>query len=132
MKALRKLVRDQRGSSAVEFAVVGNVFLMVILAVCYLGIMLWHESHLNWAVDAASRLAAVDSTTTQTAIATAVNNYLTSVGMDTASVSYSVATVSGVKVGTINATLIETLTVPLFSTVHLTYTASAKIPQPSS
>ncbi len=129
-RLLSRLIAERDGTAAIEFAIVGNVFLLFILGLGYTSIMLWHEAHLNWAVDTASRLAAVKTTTTQADISTAVNSYLSSVGMGTASVTYSVATLGGAKVGQINATLTETMVVPLLSTFHLTYTASAKIPQP--
>jgi Flp pilus assembly protein TadG len=129
-RLLGRLVRDESGAAALEFAIVGNVFLLLLMGISYTAIMLWHKSHLNWAVDAASRLAAVNTSVTQADMTTAVNNYLTSVGLDTASVTYSVQTLSGVKVGLINATMTETLRVPLLNTFHLTYQASARVPQP--
>jgi len=126
---LRRFIRARDGAAALEFAIVGNVFILVLMGISYTAIMLWHKSHLNWAVDAASRVAAVNTSVTQAQMTTAVNNYLTSVGMDTATVTYSVQTQGGVKVGLISATLSETMTVPLLSTYHLTYSASARVPQ---
>jgi Flp pilus assembly protein TadG len=130
---LRSLVRETSGSAAIEFAVVGNVFLMFVIAIAYAAIILWHEAHLDWAVQRSSRLAALGGTTvTATDIQTAVNGYLTSVGMNPATVQYQVSTLGGAKVGQITASMTETFSVPLFKPLHLTYTASADVPQPDS
>ena len=64
-------------------------------------------------------------------IKTAVNGYLSSVGMNPATVDYQVSTMGGAKVGQINATMTETFTVPLFKSFNLTYSASADVPQPN-
>jgi Flp pilus assembly protein TadG len=128
-RLLARLVREQGGAAALEFAIVGNVFLLLIMGISYSAIMMWHKSHLNWAVDSASRIAAINSSATQADISTAVNTYLSNVGMSPATVTYSVVTTNGVKVGQISATLSETMTVPLLRSFHLSYQASAKVPQ---
>lgn len=129
-RKLPSLVRDTSGSAAIEFAVVGNVFLMFMICIAYAAIILWHEAHLDWAVQRSSRLAALGGTVTSTDIQSAVNGYLTSVGMNTATVQYQVSTMGGAKVGQITASMTETFTVPLFKSFHLTYTSSANVPQP--
>jgi len=125
---LDRFVRDSSGGAAVEFAVVGNVFLMFIICIAYVAIILWHEAHLDWAVQRSSRLAAL-GTTTASDLQTAVNGYLSSVGMNPATVQYQVNTMGGAKVAQISASMTETFTVPLFKPINLTYTSSAKVPQ---
>lgn len=121
---------DVNGSTAIEFAIVANAFLMLLLGTGYLSVMLWHEANLNWAVQSGARLVALNSSVTQSDISTAVNNYLSSVGMGSATVHYSTSTAGGVTVGTINASKSEQFVVPLFNTYNLTLTASANVPVP--
>lgn len=123
-------LRDRGGSAAIEFAIVGNVFLMFLFAIAYLAIFLWHAANLDWAVEAASRVAVVNSSATQSDIQTAVNNYLSSVGMGSATVQYNVTTSNGVKVAQITASKSESFAVPFFSTKNLNYQATADVPQP--
>jgi Flp pilus assembly protein TadG len=123
-------MRAEDGTAALEFAIVGNAFIMFLVAVFYLGLMLWDSSSLDWAVQKGARLAALSSSVSQSDVSTAVNGYLNSIGISNATVSYSVAASSGVNVATVSATMTKTYTVPLFSDVHLTLTSTAKVPQP--
>ncbi|HEY2032641.1 MAG TPA: TadE/TadG family type IV pilus assembly protein, partial [Rhizomicrobium sp.] len=77
----RAFFRDRSGAAAIEFAIVGNVFLMLLFGIAYIGIIYWHAANLDWAVDAGSRIAILNSSATQGDISTAVNGYLTQVGM---------------------------------------------------
>lgn len=73
--------RGTGGAAAIEFAIVGNVFILLLIGTAYVSVMLWHAANLDWAVEAGSRVAAINSSATQTDVSTAVNNYLSSVGM---------------------------------------------------
>ncbi|MBI3676304.1 MAG: pilus assembly protein [Proteobacteria bacterium] len=126
---LKRFVRADQGTAAIEFAIVGNVFMMFLVAIAYFGIMMWDESSLDWAVQKGARMAALDKTVTQSQIATAVNGYLTSIGMSNATVSYSVAASNGVNVATISANLTKAYSVPFFSNLNLTFSSSAAVPQ---
>lgn len=122
--------RDEHGAAALEFAIVGNVFLIFLMSISYGAIMLWHETHLDWAVQNSSRLAAINPAVTAGAIQSSVNGYLTGLGMGPATVQYQIVTLGGVKVGQITATMRDTFTVPLISSFNINYSASANVPQP--
>lgn len=122
--------RDRNGAAAIEFAVVGNAFLLLLFGIAYVGIIYWHAANLDWAVEAGSRVAVINSSATQSDISSAVNTYLSRVGMGSANVTYSVATSNGVKVASIDASKAETFSVPLINTFHITFHSSAEVPQP--
>jgi Flp pilus assembly protein TadG len=126
----RAFLRDDAGAAAIEFALVGNAFLLLLIGTIYLGIMYWHSANLTWAVESAARVAAVNSSATESDITTAVNDYLASVGMDSATVHYAVVNSNGVNVGEITASKTEEFVVPLLFTKDITYQASANVPQP--
>jgi Flp pilus assembly protein TadG len=45
------LAKDQRGAAAVEFAIVSGVFVTALIGIAYLGIMLFTNAALHWAVE---------------------------------------------------------------------------------
>jgi Flp pilus assembly protein TadG len=125
---LRRFVREESGAAAVEFALVSVAFLTLVFGIVYLGIMLFTDLSVHWAIDRAVRLATINPSVTQATLAAEVNGYLTSLGLPTATVTYSV--VSGtVPTAHINATLAHSYTVPLISTFNITYVADAYVAQ---
>jgi Flp pilus assembly protein TadG len=130
-RTFRKAWRDASGAAAIEFAIVGNAFLLLLFGTAYVSIMLWHEANLDWAVESGARVAVLNSSATQSDVATAVNGYLTSVGMaGDATVAYTTSTSGGVTVGQITATSTDHITVPFLSTYNITYQSSANVPMP--
>ena|SRR5215469_1749384 len=123
------LGRDCRATAAPEFAVVSTVFLTFIMAIAYLGLILFTYAGVHWAVENAARIAAVNTSATKSQIQTAINGDLTLIGLPNAtSVSYTVAT-TPFQIATVTATLQQTYVVPLLSTVTITYSATTQVPQ---
>ena len=56
-------MREEGGASAIEFALVFPVFILMVLGIFEFSRALWTSSLLNYAVQAAARCSAVDSTT---------------------------------------------------------------------
>src|SRR6185437_3378140 len=54
---------DDAGSSAVEFALVFPVFILMVIGIFETGRALWTQSLLNYAVQTAARCGAIDTTT---------------------------------------------------------------------
>src|SRR6185437_1248015 len=61
---------DDAGSSAIEFALVFPVFILMVLGIFETGRALWTQSLLNYAVQTAARCGAVDTTTCSSSSAT--------------------------------------------------------------
>ena len=127
-QSISDLAKDQRGAAAMEFAIVSGVFVTALFGIAYIGMMLFTNAALHWAVERSVRLAAISTTTTQSAISTALNGYLSSLGVPAATVTYSVAT-GAFPVAHINATLSQSYTIPFIPTVNVTYVADAYVPQ---
>ena len=125
---LRRFAREESGAYAVEFALVSTAFLTLLFGASYIGIMMWYRSSLQWAVEKGIRMAAIDKTTTQTQITTAINGYLTSVSLPNATVAFNTAAYSGVQISTVTASFTKSVTMPFVSTFNLTYSSTAKIP----
>ena len=126
--SLSRLAKDQGGAAAMEFAIVSGVFVTALIGIAYLGVMLFTNAALHWAVERSVRLAAISTSTTQSAVSTALNGYLSSLGVPAATVTYSVAN-GAFPVAHINATLSQSYTIPFIPTMNVTYVADAYVPQ---
>jgi hypothetical protein len=90
--------------------------------------MLFTNLSVHWAVERAGRLAMINPAVTQTTVASAVNDYLVSIGLPSATVTYTVQA-GVIPTAHINATLERSYTVPLVSTFDITYVADAYVTQ---
>ena len=70
MKNLRRLRTNESGTSAIEFAFVGPVFMMCMVGMVYCGMALFSEGSLQYAVEASARCAAVNTTLCPSSAAT--------------------------------------------------------------
>ncbi len=73
MTALAKILRDQKGASALEFALTAPVFFILIFGVIELGLMLWTQI----GAEMAARCASINSTVCPTSNPSAIANYAT-------------------------------------------------------
>ena len=119
---------DEGGATAVEFAIIANVFIVFIMVIAYFGIMLFNTASLDWAVNDAARIASVDSTADQTAISNAINARLSSFGLSNATVTYTVGMVNSIQTGHIQASYVQTYSIPFLKTFDMTYSSQAYVP----
>ena len=124
----RTFIADQGGAAAVEFALVSTVFLSMLIGLCYIAIMLFNNMSLQWAVEKAARVAEINSAATQSDIASAVNAYLASEGLPTATVTYSSAVSGGVTTATISASYRQSYALPLISTFNINFSSNLTVP----
>jgi Flp pilus assembly protein TadG len=120
--------RDCSGATAVEFAIIANVFICFIFGIAYVGIMLFNYASLDWAVDAAVRLATINANTDQILIADAINARLAKFGMSNADVTYTVSTINAVQTAHIAASYAESYTIPFVRTFNMTFRSDAYVP----
>jgi len=128
----RRFLREDAGATAVEFAMVSSAFMALVMGVCYLGLMLFDNMTLDWALTRASRLAEINKAVTQAQITQAVNGYLASSGLPNATVQYSsTLSSSGLRSATIAASFRQTFEVPMISTFDINFSSNITVPQPS-
>ena len=92
--------------------------------------MLFNNLSLNWAVAKASRLAEINKSVTQTAIAQAVNAELSSMNLPTATVQYTSSVSGGLRTALITAGYSQTYVLPMVSTFQIDFSSSITVPQP--
>ena len=62
MKFIRRLGTDEHGTSAIEFAIVGPIFMMYMVGMVYVGMAIFSQGSLQYAVEVSARCAAVNTT----------------------------------------------------------------------
>ena len=77
MRPLLKITGDQRGTSAIEFAIVGPVFILLVIGTLYLCMCLAVVGGMHYAVEEGARCASVKTTvcTDQTSTVTYTQNH---------------------------------------------------------
>jgi Flp pilus assembly protein TadG len=71
--SMRRLRRDERGASAVEFALTAPIFFAILLAVCEFGMMTWTQLGLQHGAEMAARCATFNTSTCSST--SAIQNY---------------------------------------------------------
>lgn len=122
MARRRRLCRDRRGATAVEFALVLPVLLTVLTAVLELGRALWLRQDMQFAVEEAARFALVESAATVTAVNARAASHLAA--------GIQVATVLDAGAVTVTATTDFAPVVPgLLPPGAVTLSARARLPR---
>ena len=122
---------DRSGASAVEFALVVSAFISLLMGVGYISIMAFNSVAIDRAVKLASRQAEINSSATQSDIASTINNYLNSMGLSSADVTYNVSMSGGISTATIAASYQQSYSIPFIPTIQMTFSSSAAVPQAS-
>lgn len=122
---------DERGATAVEFAIIANVFIVFVMVIAYFGIMLFNTASLDWAVNDAVRIASIDSSADQATIANAINARLSDFGLSNANVTYTKETLNSILTGHIQASYVQSYSIPFLRTFDMTYSSQAYVPMGS-
>jgi hypothetical protein len=85
----RRLIRDERGVAAVEFAITSPVYFLALFGLAQAGLWLWSDFSLQRAVDAAARCAAITPSTCANVASYAATKV---VGLSVPSSAFTVAT----------------------------------------
>jgi Flp pilus assembly protein TadG len=127
-KRIAGFLRESDGAAAVEFALVATAFTSFLFGTFYIGVMMFTDVAVHWATEKAARLATLNTNVSQSAVSTAVNGYLSNLGIPSATVAYSVGG-GAFPVAHITTTLSQTYDVPLISRFNITYSAEVYVPQ---
>lgn len=58
---IKRILRDQAGASAIEFALTFPIFLLIVMAIAEGGLLMWTELGLQHGAEKAARCASVDA-----------------------------------------------------------------------
>ena len=122
----RHPVVDERGSSAVELAIILSVFLSALFGIIKVAIMLWTLSSLHYATENAARYASICTTSCSPTVATyAANQYFGQSLGGTNPFTYSPNTGCG---NTVTANYTYQLVIPLVGTYSVPLRTAACSP----
>jgi Flp pilus assembly protein TadG len=123
------IAKDERGVSAVEFAIVGPSFIMMLIGVFVLGYSMHCISSVRLAVEGAARALEINQTMTQSQLTTFVQNKLTGVGDPNVTIALANDTsVAGVSMKKITGTYAFDIVIPLIPTQHVNFSTSVSVP----
>ena len=129
----RRVRLDQKGVTALEFALLAPVFLMLVFAALELSVALNNGNTAKWAVKRAARDVLVDNTLTQSEIQSLVDANLARVGSPAAvTVTYTIDTSGSVPVGTITGTYTYDVNVPFLTDFTARFPITVAVPHTST
>jgi Flp pilus assembly protein TadG len=124
--------RDERGSSALEFAIIAPAFIVLLIGIISVGWAMHCISSLRLAVEQSGRALQVDPSLTQDQLATMIKNELKSIGDPKVNVSMSnLPDLAGVQMAKITATYNFEISIPLLPPYEIHYTTSVSVPHSS-
>jgi Flp pilus assembly protein TadG len=133
MRRLRRFLADDKGSTAVEFALVSVAFLSTIFGIFEVGRVYWTYNTMQYAVEQTARYYLVNTSSTNSQLTTYAQGQMGS-NINTGPLTISVAktTTAGVNQVTITGTYTYAAIVPLLpsSWTSLTLTSVTQLPTP--
>jgi Flp pilus assembly protein TadG len=118
--ALARMLADVRGATAVEFAMVGPVFLLLVIGIIYVCLLLFCAASMQYAVEKGARCSSVATTICTDSASTITYTNAAYYGpFGTPTFTYAARTCGHSVTGTKNFALhifVTTLTVPLSAT----------------
>ena len=123
---LRRLWRNEGGASAVEFAIVGSVFIVLCLAILQLGWALQIRNQISQVADAAVRSIVIDPDASDSALEAQVYSALAEYDAGRLHVEAGEATVDTIAFRTLNIKYDMELDIPFFPTNLVTLNVSRR------
>lgn len=130
IQATLGVLKDRRGASALEFALISPVMIMMLFGVLETGRILHNKSSLQRGVEIAARYAMVNQTATASELKqVAFDDYSpTGDGGAKPSIATSTVTVGGIDFMVISATLDHTMSIPLMNSKKINLAAESRVP----
>lgn len=126
-QAAIKLIRSKNGATAVEFAIIAPVFLIMLLATVEVGRAMWIKSTMQLAVEETARYALVNTSVTTAALETYAVTKV--VGADATDMVFQAVqdTSGGTTFVTISGSYSFSVLVPIVPLPDITLTAKSRV-----
>lgn len=124
---IRRLGKDRRGTTAVEFAIVGPIIIALMIWITDLGFALYAQNSFNHAVNAVAREIYVDPDLTQSEIETRLKEELSRFG-ERVTATVTTETVGSLDYRVIDAHMAYTFKTPPFTGKTITLNGEARAP----
>lgn len=129
-KAVRSLRRCRLGATAVEFALVAPIFIVMAVGVFELGRAMWIKATMQYAVEETTRYAMVNTSTPMATLESYAQTKLTDTGMSSTGITFTATqdTVGSVDYVTISASYNFSVLITLITMPVVTLTAKSRVP----
>jgi Flp pilus assembly protein TadG len=126
----RNVLKSRRGATAVEFAMVAPIFLIMVIGIFELGRAMWIKASMQYAVEETTRYAIVNTSATTSTLATYASTAYSSSGINITGATFTAtqATTSGKTYVTISGSYSFSVIVPLVPIPDMTLSAKSRIP----
>ncbi len=130
LPSLANLAKNRRGATAVEFALIAPIFLIMAFGVFEMGRAMWIKSSLQFAVEEAARYAMVNTSATTTTISTYAQTRYTNAGLSSTGVTFAATqdTTGGINYVSITGTTTFAVQVPIVPFPSITLSAKSRVP----
>ena len=127
---LRRLAGSRRGATAVEFAMVAPIFIIMVAGVFEMGRAMWIKSSMQYAVEETTRYAIVNTSASTSTLATYASTAYSSSGNSISGATFAATqtTVSGITYISITGSYDFTVIIPLVPFPDVTLSAKSRIP----
>ncbi|MCP2669534.1 pilus assembly protein [Maricaulaceae bacterium EIL42A08] len=126
----RFFTHDTRGSTAVEFAFIAPIFILLVVAAILFGQAYYALGSVQWAIERTARDLMVDGELTEAEFETRVRQLTDSLTAMNYTVAYQDVMYGEIRVTEITTTLQYTINVPVVGSYTLTYPVEVHSPRP--
>jgi Flp pilus assembly protein TadG len=125
----RQIYQDQNGSSAVEFAIVGPIFIILVIGVIAFGYAIYGVVTVRYALEQTSRVLQLNSSMTKDQLTTILANKITGLGDPNVTLSLSIdPQVGDEKLAHLAVTYTFNVNIPLLPTYSIDYQSAVTVP----
>ena len=128
----RKGLRDQRGATAAEFAILMPVFCMMIFGTIEVSRMMYMGASVQWAVDKAARMVVINPDVSGADLEDAINGYLVTAGSPNVAIATVEQDFGGVPVIRVSAHYDHALYGPFISGFTVGFDFETLVPRPDA
>ena len=123
----RRLWRDETGASAIEFAIVGSVLVVLSIGIIEFGRAFFLRNDLSYVADVASRMLLMNSAAAEATVRAAAKGKFDG-DPDSLTVTFATETSSGVNFKTVTMSYPQTLMIPFLANNTMTLTVVRRVP----
>jgi len=127
---IKRLAVSRRGATAVEFAMVAPIFIIMVAGVFEMGRAMWIKSSMQYAVEETTRYAIVNTGATTSTLATYASTAYTSSGNSISGATFAATqtTTSGVTYISVTGSYSFSVIIPLVPFPDVTLSAKSRVP----
>lgn len=126
----KRLDRDTRGTTAIEFAIIAPIFIIMLIGTLVLGHAFYTMSTVQWALEETTRELMIDKDMTTEAFEVRAKRLLQQLSHISIDIAYAQTTYGEIPVTEVTSTVTYPVNIPLYGAFDLSYTVETHAPRP--